>query len=90
MLIDLNGIYVESSLVAVVRESALDSGQTVVFTAGQSAMDAGHLIDMPCEEVVERLRQLQMHALAEGLLEDMDREPQQHSQSVSQSVSSED
>ena len=70
MLIDFDGVYVESDLVAVVR--SVSDSQTVIFTAGQSATDAGHLIDMPCEEVVERLRAVQAHALGMDLLADIE------------------
>ncbi|HXN71567.1 MAG TPA: hypothetical protein VN861_03325 [Candidatus Acidoferrales bacterium] len=74
MIVDLNGIYVEHSLVAVIRESSLDSDQTVIFTPGQSAIDGGHLIDMPVEEVIEALNASHMQAIAERLLEDAEAE----------------
>jgi len=67
---DFNGVYVESSLVAVVRPVSDD--QTVIFTAGQSAADGGHLIDLPCEEVIERLQQVQAHTFASQLLAEVE------------------
>jgi hypothetical protein len=70
MLIDFNGVYVESSLVAVVRP--VNGDQTAIFTAGQSAVDGGHLIDLPCDEVIERLQEIQAHAFAERLLQEIE------------------
>jgi hypothetical protein len=75
MLIDLNGVYVEPSLVAVVRPSTLDDSQTVIFTAGQSAVDSGYLIDMDIEDVIEAVNASQMQAMAEGLLADVESDP---------------
>jgi hypothetical protein len=72
MLVDINGVYVNPELVAVVRESSLDSDQTVIFTAGQSAVDSGHLIDEDIEIVIESLNTAQMQMLAERLLADAD------------------
>lgn len=74
MLVDINGVYVNPELVAVVRESSLDSDQTVIFTAGQSAVDSGHLIDEDIEIVIESLNTAQMQMLAERLLADADEE----------------
>lgn len=82
MLIDLNGVYVEHSLIAVIRESALDADQTVLFTSGQSATDSGHLIDMPIEEVIELLNGIHMQAIAEQLLEDAQSDAQSGTQTA--------
>jgi hypothetical protein len=71
MLIDLEGVYVETTLVAVVRASGLNSDQTVIFTSGQDAASAGHLIDMPVEDVIERLQVIQRHEFARQLLEEI-------------------
>ena len=83
MLVDINGVYVNPELVAVVRESSLDSDQTVIFTAGQSAVDGGHLIDEDIEIVIESLNTAQMQMLAERLLADAD-EPVEHAADRSQ------
>lgn len=72
MIIDLESVYVETEHVAVVRASGLDDEQTVIFTVGQSAIDSGFLIDLPCEEVIERLQTVQHHELAKRLLEKME------------------
>lgn len=72
MLIDLNGVYVDTDLVAVVRASSLDDDQTVIFTAGQSATDSGHLIDMPVEAVVEMLNTISRQRFAEELMDEID------------------
>jgi len=83
MLVDINGVYVNPELVAVVRESSLDSDQTVIFTAGQSAVDGGHLIDEDIDVVIEKLNTAQMQMLAERLLADAD-EPVEHAADHSQ------
>lgn len=70
MLIQFDSVYVESTLVAIVRPTSGD--HTVIFTAGQSAIDSGHLIDLPIEEVVSRLQQVQAHEFAAGLLEEIE------------------
>ena len=83
MLVDINGVYVNPELVAVVRESSLNDDQTVIFTAGQSATDSGHLIDEDIEIVIESLNTAQMQMLAERLLADAD-EPVEHAADRSQ------
>lgn len=83
MLINLNGVYVESSLAAVVRESSLDPDQTIIFTSGQSAIDGGHLIDMPIDDVIERLCAVESQALAARLLEEIETETDLSSSSSS-------
>jgi hypothetical protein len=74
MWINLNDIWVNSDHVAVVRESGLDSDQTVLFTTGQSAMDSGYLIDMPIEDVIEQLQSIAHHELAAQLLDELESE----------------
>ena len=78
MLIDLEGVYVETTLVAVVRPAGDD--QTVIFTSGQDAASAGHLIDLPVEEVVERLREIQNHEFAERLLAEIEGDTESESE----------
>jgi hypothetical protein len=72
MWIDLEGVWINTEHAAVVRESSLDSDQTVLFTAGQDSTSGGHLIDMPVEEVIERLQTIARHALAAEILDDLD------------------
>ena len=72
MLIELDNCWVETTLVAVVRAAGIDSDQTVIFTSGQDAASAGHLIDMPIEDVIERLQVIQRHELARQLLEEIE------------------
>lgn len=72
MWIDLNGVWVNTELVAVVRESPLDEDQTVLFTPGQSSVDGGHLIDMPVDDVVEQLRSIAMRELALQLADELE------------------
>jgi len=72
MLIELDNCWVETTLVAVVRASGLNSDQTVIFTSGQDAASAGHLIDLPVEDVIERLQVIQRHELARQLLEEIE------------------
>jgi hypothetical protein len=74
MIVELAGVYVESSLVAVIRESSLGSEQTVLFTAGQDSTTGGHLIDMPIDDVIERLQSIAHHELARQLLDEVDTE----------------
>jgi hypothetical protein len=84
MLIDLNGVSVEPSLIAVVRESSLDDTQTIIFTAGQSAMDGGHLIDMPIDEVLECLKTVAMRELALELADQLERENKEQDENKNQ------
>lgn len=54
ILLDLDGIHVNPDLIAVVR--AAGKTKTVIFTSGNDPCSAGHLIDMPIDDVLEALR----------------------------------
>ena len=73
MLIDLNGTWIDSDHVIAVRE--VPKHKTNVWCTGQSAVDGAFLIDMECADVIEALNAVQMHKLAEQLLEDMESDP---------------
>ena len=65
----------------VVSIKACGENQTVVHCTGQSAVDAGFLIDAPESEVIERLTQAKLEEAmsyleaAEAALEEQDIEP---------------
>ena len=73
MLIDFDGSLFDTSHIAVVRPSGLDSKDTIIFTPGQSAIDGGFLVHVPYKTVVRRLREARMNELLE-MVELMDAE----------------
>lgn len=72
MLVQLNNTWIESDHVIAVRESPLDEDQTCVWCIGQSATDGAFLIDLPIDDVIERLQAIAQHALAVRLLEEVE------------------
>lgn len=59
-LIQLGDYYFNLERIAAFRASTLDKDQTIVFTQGQSAADAGFLVDLPVDEVLEELEKARL------------------------------
>ena len=67
--------YFNSDLLAVIQPVD-DGDQTVIFTAGQSAIDGGFLIDVPTDEVFEMVQNARLHELAQMMVDsDQSEEP---------------
>lgn len=65
MLIDFDNNLFNTDHIAAVRPSGLDSAHTVIFTAGQSAIDGGFLVRVPFKTVTRKLREARMTYLLE-------------------------
>lgn len=65
MLIELDKQLFDTSHIAVVRPSGLDSRSSIIFTAGQSSIDGGFLVNVPYKEIVKKLRESRMSELLE-------------------------
>lgn len=64
MWIDLDGLKFNTDLIACLKPTD-DGEQTIVFCAGQSAVDGGFLIDLPIEEAFRLVQQARYQELAE-------------------------
>jgi hypothetical protein len=74
MLVQLDNTWINSEHVTAVRESSLDDSKTCIWVIGASTVDGAFLVDMECADVIEALNSVQMHALAETLLADLESE----------------
>ena len=66
--IDLDGSKFNSDLIACIRPIKGNDDQCVLFTSGQSATDAGFLIDMSIDDVFSAIQNARMMELA-GMME---------------------
>jgi len=80
MWVDIAGSKFNTDAIACVRpvdsDSDSDDDQCVIFTTGQSAIDAGFLVDLPIEEVFSILQNCRMIELAELMISESDTEPE--------------
>ena len=58
--------YFNTEHIAVIRPVS-DGDQTVIFTAGQSAMDGGFLLDEPTDWVFEQIQNARLMEIAQAL-----------------------
>jgi hypothetical protein len=72
MLILLGEHWIESDHVIAVK--SVSKTQTNIWCTGQSALDGAFLVDEDEDSVIERLKGIQEHALAERILNDLENE----------------
>jgi hypothetical protein len=72
VLIELGDYWIESDHVIAVKSAS--KTQTNIWCTGQSACDGAFLVDEDEDSVIERLKGLQEHALAERILNDLENE----------------
>ncbi len=72
MFIKLGNAFFESDLIAVVRANG--KKQTIIFTAGQPAVDGRFLINLPVEEVLDRIENARLNEIALRLAQAADEE----------------
>ena len=63
MFIRIGDDYFNTDHIACIR-SVDDGEQTVIFTAGQSSVGDGFLLDVPTDEVFEMIQNVRLHELA--------------------------
>jgi hypothetical protein len=73
MLILLGEHWIESDHVIAVKSAS--KTKTNVWCTGQSAVDGGFLVDEDEDSVIERLKCVQEHALAERILGELEADP---------------
>lgn len=74
MFIRIGDDYFNTELIACVRPTP-DDDQTVIFTAGQSAVDQGFLVDLPVEEVLQSIQQARLLELTSMMEAEDETEP---------------
>jgi hypothetical protein len=74
MWIDIDNSKFNTDLIACIRPVDDGDEQCVLFTAGQDAAGSGFLIDLPLDEVFEKIQMARLHELAE-MIEVPDAEP---------------